>query len=76
MQKELFQKTFANNLALARKKIGYTQKEVSNLLNISTSTLANYEVGKRYPNPETIKKIIDLYDISADWLFNTNPNRK
>lgn len=69
-------KLISNNLKQARIKAPFTQEEVSKILNIKRQTLSNYETGKREADYKTLKELINLYDISADWLFNTNPKRK
>ena len=46
-----------------------TQKEVSEAIGISTSTLGMYETGKRIPRDEIKKKIAKYYDVSIEYLF-------
>ena len=46
-----------------------TQKEVSEAIGISTSTLGMYETGERIPRDEIKKKIAKYYDVSIEYLF-------
>ncbi len=46
-----------------------TLKEVSSQLNINLATYAHYEQGIRQPPIELIRKICDLFDITADYLI-------
>ena len=63
--------TFANRLIQARKKANMTQTEVAKELNITQTTLSKYETGRLEPNIELLTKIINLYEINANWLFGT-----
>lgn len=56
-------------LKLARDKTGWTQEQVAEKLNISIGTLSGYERGYRSPNPEIIRRIAEIYDVSPDYLF-------
>ena len=42
------------NIKQARKKRGYTQKELAELCEFATITLRQYESGKRNPKIETV----------------------
>lgn len=37
--------------------------------------LSNYESGKREPDLATLKRIVDVYGVSADWLLGVTNNR-
>ena len=60
---------FSENLKLARKVRGYTQKEVAKMINMSSSSYCLYESGEREPNLDTIEKIAHAFYISVDELF-------
>lgn len=59
-----------------RKEKNLLQKDVAKYLNISTSAYGYYEQGKRDPDTETIKKLADFFDISADYLLGRTDNKK
>ena len=44
-----------------REKSGYTQKQVSNLLNIERSTYSYYEAGKTIPDLKTLIKLSEVF---------------
>lgn len=46
-----------------RKKFG-TQKELSNILNVSQSILSKWENGQAYPRRQKLKKISELFGVS------------
>lgn len=46
-----------------------TQQELADLLNVSRSTVSNWETNRNYPDLETLVKISDLLDISLDILL-------
>lgn len=62
---------FSKKLKKAREDSGYTQTEVAKEIKIAQSTLANYETGRTEPDIETLGKLINLYNITADWLLST-----
>lgn len=52
-----------------RLKNNLTQEQLSKILNVSRSTVSSWEVGRNYPDLETIVAISDLFDISLDKLL-------
>lgn len=65
--------TFAERLKLAR--AGRSQATAAVALGISAMRLSNYESGKREPDLATLKRIVDVYGVSADWLLGLTDNR-
>lgn len=60
---------FNENLKEARIRSGLSQKEVSENIGVAKSTYSLYESGNREPNVNTIKKIADTLNVSADTLL-------
>lgn len=60
---------FYENLKLAREQKGLSQKDVAEKIGVAKSTYSLYESGNREPNVQTIKKIANALDVSADELF-------
>lgn len=60
---------FNENLKEARLKKNLSQKEVAEKIGVAKSTYSLYESGNREPNVDTIKKIADVLDVSADQLL-------
>lgn len=54
------------SLAAARKNSDLTQKQVCEVLNISKTTLVNYEKGRTTPDMVTGKKLAELYKMPID----------
>lgn len=52
-----------------RKKMKMTKKEVAGLLNIDQSTYGKYELGKREPDSEMLKKLADIFNTSVDYIL-------
>lgn len=67
----MYKETFAQKLKQARTDAGYTQREVADILQISKSTIASWEVGRTEPDIESLGKLADFYLVSADWLIGT-----
>lgn len=46
-----------------RKKRGYTQKQVADLLGLDRSTYSYYELGKIKPDVTTVMKLSEIFDV-------------
>ncbi|MBY0121481.1 phosphotransferase [Bacillus sp. S/N-304-OC-R1] len=56
-------------LKLRRKKTGFTQEQIAEKMNITRQTLSNWEVGKNFPDIESIIKLSHIYQLSLDELL-------
>lgn len=64
-------------LKSARKNKGLTQKQVMEITNINCKSLSGYENNVAEPDLDTFSKLIELYDLSADEIFEiTNGKQK
>ncbi len=62
-------KVLGNNLRQARKVSGYTQEHVAEQLDVSLSTVWQWEDGRVAPMLDRLTKLADLYGVSVDWLL-------
>lgn len=60
---------FNENLKAARERKGLSQKEIAESVGVAKSTYSLYESGNREPNVQTIKKIADALNVTADELL-------
>ena len=63
---------FNENLRAARERKNITQKDEADNIGVAKSTYSLYESGNREPNVQTIKKLADLLNVSADNLLGLN----
>ncbi|OCB95939.1 helix-turn-helix transcriptional regulator [Bacillus siamensis] len=69
--------TLGQRLKWARKKSGYSNQDVpAGKIGLTGKTLSNYERDYRSPDPETLKKLADLYDVSTDFLVGREEKDK
>lgn len=61
--------TIGRKLKQARLKKELTQENVANILNVSRTTISNWEIGRSYPDLESVVELSDLYNISLDELL-------
>lgn len=68
--------TLGNKLKQIRNLNNMTQDELAKALNISKGTIGMYEINKRKPDTDMLKKIADFFNISLDYLLGRtdNPN--
>lgn len=64
----------ASRLKELRKQHGMTQEELAKELGMSTSAIALYETKKRKPDPETLNKFADFFQVSTDYLLGRTDN--
>jgi len=55
-----------------RKKLGITQDELAKELKVSRSAISNWEIGRNYPDINTLIHLAQMYNMSLDDLFNEN----
>lgn len=72
----MYKEMFAQKLQKARKENEFTQKDVQEMTGILQGTISKYEKGTLEPNIENLGILIDLYNISADWLIGTGIKNK
>lgn len=62
-------KLLGKRLKQARKKAGYTQKEVGNILNMRQQAYSRYEAGFYELNYDKLKILCKLFGVSSDFLL-------
>ena len=53
-----------------RKKYGYTQTDLANLIGVTHQTINNWEHGNSKPNEESISKLAKIFNISPEKLYD------
>ncbi len=62
-------KEFGNRLRAIRKKNGYTQEQLADMLLLSVDSVSNMENGKTTCMPEHMMKICQIFNVSADYFY-------
>ena len=62
-------------LKTLRKEQGYTQEQLADILNLTRSSISNYENGINEPSISILVAIADLYNVSLDWLTGRTKTR-
>ena len=60
---------FGKLLSNLRKEKGILQKDVAEHLNLTVSTISNYEKGVHLPDLNTLIMLADYFDVSTDYLL-------
>jgi len=66
-------KNISTNLKRIRKKLGYTQENIANSLNVETNTYTRYENGVNEPNLQILVEISKILNVSLDYLILNKP---
>lgn len=61
-------KMVAENMRVLRKKVGLSQKQVSEMLGVSPQAYNGYETGKYEPNIEILIRLCFLYTVDMDYM--------
>lgn len=64
--------SFEYQLKQLREKNNLTQKEFGEKVGVSAPTVVAYEQGKKKPSYETLILIANTFNVSLDWLCETN----
>ena len=67
---KLNEKIFEN-----RKKLGLSQEDLANKLDVSRQTVSKWEVGSATPEVEKIVKLSDIFNVSVDYLVKENEEK-
>lgn len=55
-----------------RKEKGLSQQELGNLINVTKVSICCYEKGIRTPNIDTFQDLLNVFDVSADYLLGND----
>ncbi len=61
----------AQRLRIAREQAGLSQGQVAKMLNFHRPTISEIEAGRRKVNTEELVKFSKIYEVSTDWLINS-----
>ena len=67
----MYAEHFKEKIKAARKNAGYTQQQVADATGTPRATISRLESGTRQPELENLGKLIDFYEVSADWILGT-----
>lgn len=56
-----------------RESAGLTQARIAEILNVPVRTYGSWERNERQPDFDTLVKIADYYNVTADYLLGRNP---
>ncbi len=63
---------FGKRLKELRKKLGLTQQELGNKINVTKVSVCCYENGTRTPSLETLLDIANLFNVQLDYLIGND----
>jgi len=64
--------TLAEQLKANREKMGLSQTDVANKLNITRQSISKWENGKGYPDLDNLVLLSEVYEVSIDELLKEN----
>jgi len=61
--------TLGDRLRRLREEQGVTQEQLGKVLNVKKAAVSKYETGYTVPDADTLKKLADFFNVSADYLL-------
>lgn len=58
----------ADRIKELRKRNNFTQKELAQKLQVKSSTVSGWELGRNEPNVDTIKKLAKIFNVPFDYV--------
>lgn len=65
-----------SNLASERVRLGMTQEDLGKRIGVSKQSISNWEVGTSNIGSENIRKLVEIFNCSADYLLGIKDERK
>lgn len=65
--------TFGEKLRYARASSGMTQQAAADALEVSLRGYIRWEKDEREPSFRTLRKIVEVFGVSVDWLLGIPP---
>ena len=69
MDRKTLVKDVANKLRKIREPLGYSHREMGELLSAQRSSYTRYENGETFPKEVALYRLGEKFDISLDWLI-------
>ena len=69
MQMEVMNMDISERLQELRKKEGYSQEQVAEMLGLSRQAISKWESGQGKPEIDNIIKLTEIYHVSADYIL-------
>jgi transcriptional regulator with XRE-family HTH domain len=66
----------SENIRNLRKRLGYTQEQISEYLGISTAAVTQYETGSRVVPAATVSKLALLFNVDEFELYQEEPQQQ
>ena len=64
-----------NRIKLLREEKGMKQSDLAVAMAVSRQTVSNYEIETRQLDPDTIRKLCDIFDCTSDYLLGLSSQR-
>lgn len=64
--------SLGNKILELRKKNGFSQEQLGEKVDVTRQTISNWELGETTPNPEQLKRLSHVLNISIDELLDNN----
>lgn len=63
-------------IKLLRQDKEWTQEDLASKVDVTRFSVANWELGRRIPSLETLKKLSEIFGVGVDYLVGRSPHEK
>ena len=67
--------SIAERLQDLRKKAGYSQEQVAEMMGISRQAISKWESGQGNPEIDNVVKLTEIYNVSTDYILLGHENK-
>lgn len=67
---------FGERLKIVRNQAGLSQKSLAEQLYVTQQSVWKWEMNESSPNPETVAKIAEIFNVSADYLLGITEQKE
>lgn len=60
------------NILDSRKKCGFSQEQLGDKIGVTRQTISNWELDETSPNPEQLKQLSNVFNVSVDELIDND----
>ncbi|NLY88470.1 MAG: helix-turn-helix transcriptional regulator [Firmicutes bacterium] len=61
-------------IAALRREKKMRQEDLAGLLGVSRQAISNYEKGERHPDPQMLRRLAKIFNVSSDYLLDLTDN--
>lgn len=67
---------FSEKLRMLRKRAGYTQQQLADIIWVTKATISYYELSEHTPSPEILIRLAATFHVTTDYLLGLEEEKR